>query len=58
MDATHLSLRRDTVEKEAVHILIGIDIEGEKEVLGYKIAPHESSLIWHELLKDLMLDTL
>ena len=31
MDATHLSLRRDTVEKEAVHILIGIDIEGEKD---------------------------
>jgi transposase-like protein len=53
MDATHLSLRRDTVQKEAVHIVIGIDIKGNKEVLGYKIAPQESSFIWHELLQDI-----
>lgn len=53
MDATHLSLRRDTVAKEAVHIMIGIDLNGYKEVLGYKIAPQESSYIWNELLQDI-----
>lgn len=49
-DATCLSLRRDTVNKEAVHIAIGITVEGTKEILGYSIAPNESAEIWTELL--------
>lgn len=51
-DATCMSLRRDTVAKEAVHIAIGITVEGTKEILGYSIAPNESSEIWKELLND------
>ena len=50
-DATCMSLRRDTVAKEAVHIAIGITVEGFKEILGYSIAPNESSVIWKELLE-------
>ena len=49
-DATCLSLRRDTVSKEAIHIAIGITVEGNKEILGYAIAPNESAEIWTELL--------
>ena len=49
-DATCMSLRRDTVCKEAIHIAIGISVEGNKEILGYSIAPNESSETWKELL--------
>lgn len=31
-DATCMSLRRDTVAKEAVHIAVGITVEGTKEI--------------------------
>lgn len=52
-DATCMSLRRDTVAKEAVHIAVGITVEGTKEILGYMIAPNESAEIWRELLTNL-----
>lgn len=52
MDATHIAVRRDTVAKEAIHLMIGIDLAGNKEILGYRIAPQESSFVWDELLKD------
>lgn len=52
LDATYVSLRRDTVSKEAIHIAIGVKIDGSKEVIGYSIAPTESAFIWDELLKD------
>jgi len=42
VDATYVHLRRDTVENEAVYIMIGIRPDGLKEVLGYAIAPTAS----------------
>lgn len=53
LDATCIALRRDTVAKEAVHVAIGIRVDGTKEVLGYMIAPNKSAEIWKELLIDL-----
>ena len=53
LDSTYTSVRRDTVEKEAIHIALGITMEGHKEILGYLIAPNESCVVWDELLKDL-----
>ena len=47
-----MTLRRNTVAKEAVHIAVGITVEGTKEILGYSIAPNESAKIWKELLKN------
>lgn len=52
-DATCISLRRDSVAKEAVYIALGIRPDGNKEVLGYRIAPTESCEVWKELLLDL-----
>lgn len=52
VDATYVHLRRDTVENEAVYIMIGIRPDGLKEVLGYAIAPTESTTIWEELMID------
>ena len=53
MDATHIPLKRQTVSKKAVYIVIGIRLDGTKEVLGFSIAPTESSYVWKEILQDL-----
>ncbi|MDK4349489.1 IS256-like element ISEfa13 family transposase [Enterococcus faecium] len=53
MDATHIPLKRQTVSKEAVYIVIGIRLDGTKEVLGFTIAPTESADVWKEILQDL-----
>jgi len=53
MDATHIPLKRKTVAKEAVYIVIGIRLDGTKDVLGYTIAPTESAYVWKEQLQDL-----
>lgn len=53
MDATYIPLRRNTVEKESINIVLGIDLEGHPEILGYSISPSESKESWEELLKSL-----
>ncbi len=53
MDATHIPLKRQTVSKEAVYIVIGIRLDGAKEVLGFSLAPTESAYVWKEILQDL-----
>ncbi len=47
------SFKRQTVSKEAVYIVIGIRLDGTKEVLGFSIAPTGSSYVWKEILQDL-----
>jgi len=41
-DATYLNVRRDSVAKEALHVILGIMLEGNKEVLDYALYPSES----------------
>ncbi|MED4130752.1 IS256 family transposase [Shouchella miscanthi] len=53
LDATFIAVKRDTVSKEAVYLVIGIQEDGSKEVLAYSIAPTESAFIWQEVLEDL-----
>ncbi|EOM63980.1 hypothetical protein SS9_00255 [Enterococcus faecium EnGen0188] len=53
MDATYIPLKRQTVSKEAVYIVIGIRLDGTKEVLSYTLAPTESAYVWKEILQDL-----
>lgn len=53
LDATFLALRRDTVQKEAVYIALGVRPNGNKEILSYKIAPTESCELWTEVLNEL-----
>lgn len=52
-DATYIYLRRGNVTKEAVYLAIGITPDGNKEILGYRIAPTENCEVWRELLIDL-----
>jgi len=53
LDATYLSVRRDKVSKEALHIIVGITEEGIKEILDYRLYPSESSENYREMLNDL-----
>src|SRR5699024_2918261 len=51
--ATHMTIRRQTVEKKTISIAIGNTEEGYKEVLDFTIAPTESSHVWEELIQGL-----
>ncbi len=53
LDATFIAVKRDTVSKEAVYLVIGIQEDGSREVLAYTIAPTESAFVWQEVLEDL-----
>ncbi|MCI7238240.1 MAG: IS256 family transposase [Anaerococcus sp.] len=52
-DATYLPVRRDSVAKEALHVIIGIDPNGNKEVLDYSLFPEESANNYKEMLINL-----
>ncbi|NLG31053.1 MAG: IS256 family transposase [Acholeplasmataceae bacterium] len=52
-DATMLNVRRDTVAREALHIIIGITEEGHKDVLDYRLYPHEAASNYTDMLQDL-----
>ena len=52
-DATYLNVRRDSVAKEALHVILGITLEGYKEVLDYALFPSESASNYKEMLLSL-----
>lgn len=52
-DATYLNVRRDSVNKEALHILLGITPEGFKEIISFRLYPSESSENYKEMLRDI-----
>ena len=49
----YVNLRRDSVAKEAIRVLLGITPDGNKEVLDYAILPSESALNYADMLKSL-----
>ena len=51
--STYVPLRRETFEREAVYIVIGIKPNGHKEVIDYCIAPNENIEVWTELLQSM-----
>ena len=53
MDATYLNVRRDSVAKEPLHVLLGITPEGNREVLDYALYPTESAANYEEMLANL-----
>ncbi|MQB59611.1 IS256 family transposase [Limosilactobacillus reuteri] len=53
LDATYLPLSRQTFEREAVYIAIGIKPNGRKEVIDYCIAPNENIEVWTEILQNM-----
>ena len=53
IDAIHLPLRRETVENEAIYIVMGLNKELKREILGIYSIPQESASGWREVLEDL-----
>jgi len=54
MDAIHYPVRKDgVVAQRAVYIAIGIDLEGQKNVLGLWIGDNESSKFWLGIMNEL-----
>ena len=52
-DATYIHLRRDVVAAETLHVILGIDETGQKEVLDYGIFPTESAENYRSMLESL-----
>ena len=52
LDATYMPLRRDTYQREAVYIAVGIKPNGNKEIIDYRIAPVENLEVWSEMIAD------
>lgn len=52
LDATYIPLRRDTYQREAVYITVGIKPNGNKEIIDYRIAPVENLEVWSEMIAD------
>jgi transposase-like protein len=55
LDAIHIKLRRDgKVENTAVHVILGVDLEGHRDVLGHWVAEgEEGANFWLSVITDL-----
>lgn len=54
MDAIHYKVRQDNaIVNKAAYMVIGIDLEGHKDVLGMWIGENESAKFWLGVLNDL-----
>ena len=54
MDAIHYKVREDKhIVVKAAYVVIGVDLDGYKEVLGIWIGANESSKFWLSVLNDL-----
>ena len=53
IDAGFFALPRDTMEKEAVYFVLGVDEEGRREIIHFTLAPSESATAWRQVLEDL-----
>jgi len=54
MDAIHYKVREDKqIIIKAAYVVLGVNMDGEKEVLGIWIGANESSKFWLSVLNDL-----
>ena len=53
MDATYLNVRRDSVAKEPLHVLLGITPDGTREVLDYALYPTETAANYEEMMESI-----
>lgn len=54
MDAIRYSVRQDgRIIKKAVHIVIGVNLDGQRDVLGLWIGENETSKFWLKVLSDI-----
>jgi transposase-like protein len=53
IDALHQSIRRGTVEKEAIYVVMGLTQEFTREILGLYQFPQETASGWESVFMDL-----
>lgn len=54
MDCMYVNVKEEMVSvKKAVYVALGIDIDGNKDVLGFWIGDSESSSFWYGILEEL-----
>ena len=54
IDAVHFSVRKDkSIQKHAAYVVLGINSDGKKDVLGLYIGENESSKYWLGILNEL-----
>jgi putative transposase len=53
LDGLYIKVRRDTYAKEVIYIVLGVNEEGYREILGFYVGGQESSHGWQEILQDL-----
>lgn len=53
IDALFVNIRRDTVSKDAVYTVAGIDEEGYRDILGQYVGASESATFWKQVMMDL-----
>ena len=54
LDAIHFKVRQDgTVKTRAVYSILGVSIDGQKEVIGIYFGENEGSSFWRSVLTDL-----
>lgn len=56
LDAIHFKVRQDgTVKSRAIYSILGVNTEGQKEVIGIYFGENEGSAFWRSVLTDLKL---
>ena len=54
VDCLYCYVKEDLVSvKKAVYVMLGIDTEGKKEVIGIWIDKHESATFWNEIFEEI-----
>lgn len=53
LDGLYVKLKRGTVSSEVIYLVMGINEQGYREILGFYIGGHESANGWRDVLKDL-----
>lgn len=54
MDATVLKIKIDSVVKNvAIYIMLGVNLEGKKEIIGFWVGENESAKYWLSVLNDI-----
>lgn len=54
MDSMYVNVKKNMLSvKKAVYVVLGIDIEGNKEVIDFWIGDSESSSFWYRILEEL-----
>jgi putative transposase len=53
LDGLYVKLRRETVEKEVIYVVLGGNEEGYREILDFFVGGQESAYVWQEILQHL-----